>query len=181
LESQQPVVFVTQGTVATDYENLMLPTIEAFAEEDVLVVATTGNPTDDLRLEQRPSNLRLEQFIPYDQLLPHVDVMITNAGYGGVQFALSQGVPLVVAGQTEEKGEICARVEWSGVGINLKTESPKSNQIKQAVKKILSTSEYKNKAQQFKDDFSKYDASDKAAELLEKLARTKQKIIRTDD
>ena len=36
--------------------------------------------------------------------------MVTNGGYGGVQLALAHGVPLVVAGNTEEKGEIAARV-----------------------------------------------------------------------
>jgi UDP:flavonoid glycosyltransferase YjiC (YdhE family) len=29
--------------------------------------------------------------------------MVTNGGYGGVQAALANGVPLVVAGATEEK------------------------------------------------------------------------------
>ncbi len=173
-KSNRPVIVVTQGTIATDYSNLILPTIEAFAEEDVLLVATTGNPTDNLNLEKRPANLRLEQFIPYHELLPYVDVMITNGGYGGVQFALSYGVPLVVAGQTEEKAEICARVNWSGVGINLQTESPKLQQIKQAVTKVLTDGQYKNKAQQIQKDFARYDATTKATELLEELAGKKR-------
>ncbi len=178
LKSNRPVIFVTQGTVATDYSNLMLPTIEAFAKEEVLVVATTGNPTDSLNLKERPANLRLEPFIPYDKLLPYVDVMVTNAGYGGVQFALNYGVPLVVAGQTEEKAEICARVSWSGVGINLKTESPKLQQIKQAVTKVLTDSQYKHKAQQIQKDFAQYDAPKRAAELLVELAVKKRPILR---
>ena len=72
-------------------------------------------------LSRLPDNARVEPFIPFGALLPHVDVMITNGGYGGVQFALAHGVPLVVAGATEEKPEIAARVAWSGAGINLKT------------------------------------------------------------
>ena len=50
--------------------------------------------------------------------------MVTNGGYGGVQIALSYGVPLVVAGTTEDKPEVAARVAWSGAGINLKTATP---------------------------------------------------------
>ena len=61
-----------------------------------------------------PSNARVDTFLPYDQLLPHTDVMITNGGFGGVQRALSFGVPLVVAGTTEDKPEVAGRVAWSG-------------------------------------------------------------------
>ena len=68
-----------------------------------------------------PTNVRLERFIPHDVLLPHVDVMVTNGGYGGVQQALAHGVPLVVAGDSEDKPEVAARVQWSGAGINLHT------------------------------------------------------------
>ena len=68
--------------------------------------------------------MRLERFIPHDRLLPHVDVMVTNGGYGGVQQALANGVPLVVAGDSEDKPEVAARVHWSGTGVNLRTGRP---------------------------------------------------------
>ena len=69
------VVFVTQGTVATDPGNLLLPAIRALAKDDVLLVATTGGADPDFVLPrtQRPRNLRLETFVPFTQLLPHVD------------------------------------------------------------------------------------------------------------
>ena len=61
---------------------------------------------------------------PTTCLLPHVDAMVTNGGYGGVQQALAHGVPLVVAGDSEDKPEVAARVQWSGAGINLHTGRP---------------------------------------------------------
>ena len=64
--------------------------------------------------------------IPHDLLLPKVDVMVTNGGYGAVQRALSMGVPLVVAGNTEDKPEVAARVAWAGAGVNLKTGTPET-------------------------------------------------------
>ena len=50
--------------------------------------------------------------------------MITNSGYGGIQQALAYGVMLIAAGKTEDKAENGARIAWSGVGIDLKTDSP---------------------------------------------------------
>ena len=69
--------------------------------------------------------------------------MVTNGGYGGVQMALSQGVPLVVAGTTEDKPEVAARVAWSGAGINLKTAAPTPAQVRDAVRALLDDQRYR--------------------------------------
>jgi UDP:flavonoid glycosyltransferase YjiC (YdhE family) len=174
----KPVIHVTQGTVATEVDDLIAPTLQALADEDVLVVAATGGkPIESLKLAPLPANARVEPFIPYYHLLPHVDVMVTNGGYNGVQAALAFGIPMVVAGQTEEKPEICARVEWAGVGINLKTKTPTPRQIKNAVKKILHSPDYRQKAQLIQADIARYDAPIRAAKLLEQLAATKQPVF----
>ncbi|HEY9739173.1 MAG TPA: glycosyltransferase [Coleofasciculaceae cyanobacterium] len=180
LQGNRPVILVTQGTVATDLDELIVPTLQALADEDVLVVATTGGqPIESITLAQYPANARIEPFIPYSRLLPQVDVMVTNGGYNGVQMALANGVPLVVAGQTEDKPEVCARVQWSGVGINLKTNKPTPTQIRDAVKQIRHISHYRQKAQHFQAEMARYDAPTLSATLLEQLAATQQPVVRT--
>lgn len=179
LQSAIPVVHVTQGTVATEASDLIVPTIQALTNEAVLVIVTTGGKAiKSLNLECVPANVRIEPFIPHAHLLPHVDVMVTNGGFNGVQIALANGVPLVTAGQTEEKPEICARVQWSGTGIDLKTNTPTPTQIRDAVTKMLASPSYKNNAQKFQKEISSYDSSALAANLLETLANTKQPILR---
>lgn len=180
LKGSQPVVLVTQGTFATDPEALIVPTLQALAQEDVLVVATTAGRAIDIPPTAIPANARIESFIPYPELLPDVDVMITNGGYNGVQMALAQGVPLVAAGQSEDKPEICARIEWAGVGINLKTEKPTQQQIRLAVRKVLSNHRYKTRAKDFQSAIRQYDAPTLAATRLEQLAVTKQPVFRTE-
>ncbi len=179
LKGDIPVVHVTQGTVATDTNDLIVPTLQALADEDVLVVATTGGqPIENIKLDPIPTNARIEQFIPHYHLLPHVDVMVTNGGYNGVQVALANGVPLVAAGQTEDKPEVGARVQWAGVGINLKTKTPTPTQVRNAVKAILDSSDYRQKAQFLQAEMARYDAPTLAVTLLEKLAATKQPVLR---
>ena len=56
-----------------------------------------------------PDNVRVAEMLPYSELLPKTDLMVTNGGYGGVQMALANGVPLVVAGAREDKPEVAAR------------------------------------------------------------------------
>lgn len=75
LKSGRPVVHVTQGTIEMDFSRLLIPTLQALAEEELLVVATTGNkPKESLQLNDHgslPENARLETFIPHAHLLPH--------------------------------------------------------------------------------------------------------------
>ena len=149
LEGTRPVVHVTQGTIAnSDLSQLVLPTIDALAESDALIVVSTGGrPADDLG-DGLPSNVRVAEYLPYDRMLPLVDVMITNGGYGGVQQALAHGVPLVVAGQTEDKVEVSARVGWSGAGVNLKTNRPSAAMVASAVRRVLGDPAYAERARE---------------------------------
>ncbi|MFE4229067.1 glycosyltransferase [Arthrobacter sp. NPDC056886] len=144
LDAGRPVVHVTQGTVANrDFDDLVRPAVEGLAQDDVLVVVTTGGRPVDALTGPLPENVRVASYLPYDELLPKTDVLVTNGGYGGVQFALRHGVPLVVAGQTEEKAEVSARVAWSGTGINLRTNRATPEAVAKAVRTILSNSSYR--------------------------------------
>jgi UDP:flavonoid glycosyltransferase YjiC (YdhE family) len=69
-------------------------------------------------------------------------VYITNGGYGGLHYAMENGVPIVVAGDTEDKPEGAARVAWAGAGINLKTGRPAPSAIRDAVRKVLGDGRY---------------------------------------
>jgi MGT family glycosyltransferase len=173
LESGRPVVHVTQGTVATDTRDLVRPTIEALADEDLLLVVTTSEPE---KLGPLPPNVRVERMIPHPVLLPYVDVMVTNGGYNGVKVALAYGVPLVAAGKTEDKPEVCSRIAWSGAGINLKTGFPTPVQLKQAIQDVLHNPSYRQKAQAIRADFARHDSPTEAAQLLEGLVQVRQPV-----
>jgi MGT family glycosyltransferase len=171
LPRDKPIIHVTQGTLSNDPQDLIVPTIKALADEPVHLVVTIGDrDIQELEMASLPSNVQVEQFIPHAQLLPLVDVMITNGGFNGVQTALSHGVPLVCAGKTEEKPEVCARVAWSGVGIDLKTQRPQPKQIKQAVRKILADRQYQERAQEIQRSIAETNAALDGAVLLERLA-----------
>lgn len=147
LDAGAPVVHVTQGTIAnSDFSQLVLPTIDALRDSDVLVVASTGGrPVGDVAADL-PANARIAEYLPYDLLLPKVDVMVTNGGYGGVQQALRHGTPLVVAGRTEDKVEVCARVGWSRAGIDLQTQTPGAAKIRAAVHRVLKEAAFRAQA-----------------------------------
>jgi len=167
-DEARPVVHVTQGTIATEATDLLRPTLDALRDLDVLVVATTGGkPVESLG--PLPSNVRAAPFVPHVHLLPKVDAMVTNAGFGGVQTALAHGVPLVAAGGSEEKPEIARRIAWTGAGVDLRTSTPTPAAIRAAVREVLSVPSYREHARRLQREIAGYDASTRAANAVERL------------
>lgn len=169
------VVHVTQGTYtaeSTNSETLIQPTIRALEHEDCLVVGTVPTrDTEAFLARALPANVHVERFIPHTNLLPFVDIMITNAGYNGVLAALSHGVPLVCAGISEDKADMSALVAQCGAGINLKTDRPSEAQIRDAVKTIRNDLEYATQAKRIQDDFARHDSAMEACNLIEDLVK----------
>lgn len=157
LDGDRPVVVVTQGTLANDdLSELVEPTLAAFDGEDVLVVAALGRPVAGL-VPHAPDNAVVEEFVPFDRLLPHADVLVTNGGYGATQQALAAGVPVVVAGQTEDKPAIAARVGLLGLGVDLRTQRPTPEEVAGAVRQVLATPSFRDSAVELSRAYEKVD------------------------
>lgn len=161
LRSGRRVVLVSQGTVANgDFGQLVEPTLRALADrDDLLVVATTGGRPIDAVAGPVPANARLATFLPFAPLLSKVDVLVTNGGYGTVSMALAAGVPLVVSGRSEDKAEVAARIAWSGVGIDLASEAPSPEAVRDAVSRVLDEPNFRDRAAALSRSFAEVDAA----------------------
>jgi MGT family glycosyltransferase len=171
LDGSRRVVLITQGTVSNhDLCQLVAPALAALADRpDLLVVATTGGRPLDTLPGMIPANARVSRFLPMEWLMPHVELVVTNGGYGNVSQALNLGIPLIVAGTTEDKAEVAALVAWSGAGINLKTSTPTVAALREAVTTMLDGTSYRAKARALAQDFARYDAKRKVPSLLTTL------------
>jgi MGT family glycosyltransferase len=173
LDGARKVVLVTQGTLANhNFDLLIGPTLAALADEpDILVIATAGGrPVEAIR-GPIPHNARLAQYLPFEWILPRTDVLVTNGGYGSVNQALSFGIPLVTAGLTEDKADVNARVAWSGVGIDLATNEPTPQALRQAVRDVLDKPNYRSRAARMADEFSGIDTRSEILRLISELTR----------
>ena len=137
LDGSRPVVAVTQGTIANqDLSELIEAALTGLADLDVTVVAALGRETGALSIPV-PANARAAEFIPFDKLLPKVSILITNGGMGGTQQAIAAGVPVIVAGATEDKPGVAARAAYHGLGIDLRTARPAPEAVATAVESVL--------------------------------------------
>lgn len=181
LDTGVPVVHVTQGTIDNhDPGRLIVPAIRALADDDVIVVACTGGRDTGTVTSHfpdgLPANARVAEFLPYDVLLPRTSVVVTNGGFGGVQQALRHGIPLVLAGSSEDKPEVAARVAWAGAGVNLRTGDPRPEQIREAVRLVRRERSYRTQARRLADQAAALgDPVDRIAERLAELASIRER------
>lgn len=178
LSRYNKVVLVTQGTVEGDVNKIIAPTLSAFENTDVLVIATTGGSgTEELRRRFSADNLIIEDFIPFDEVMPFAQVYITNGGMGGVMLGFQHGLPQLVAGVHEGKNEINARIGYFQYGINLKTETPKPEQIRQAVKEILRNPLYKRNVERLRKELAGYDPGQLCEQYVAELLPGSQTVL----
>jgi UDP:flavonoid glycosyltransferase YjiC (YdhE family) len=173
------ILLVSQGTISNnDLGKLLAPTILGLGDrEDLLILATTGGrPIEDIPCTLAPNTIA-SKYLDFSQILPDVDVLVASASYGTVTQALSLGVPMVVAGRSEDKPEVAARVTWTGTGIYLATDTPTPEQVRDAVYQILAKREYRSCAQKLAQEFASYDPATSLAELVEMLVAEQQELV----
>ncbi|KAG6365475.1 hypothetical protein INS49_007086 [Diaporthe citri] len=167
------VVGITQGTFATDPTSLILPATRALRGDAGLLLVVPSQQAEEVTQallsdgSGLPSNLRLAAWLPYEALLPRCSVLVTNGGYGSVTQALSHGLPLVCAGTSEDKKDTAARVTRAGAGVDLGTDCPSPEQVRDAVAEILGDGTYRENASRVGRGLNSLGGAARACELLE--------------
>jgi UDP:flavonoid glycosyltransferase YjiC (YdhE family) len=179
LDGSRKVVLVTQGTLANHNFGLVIgPTLAALANErDLLVVATAGGRPIDAIPGPIPANARLASYLPFEWILPEVDVLVTNGGYGSVNQAMSFGIPLVTAGLTEDKADVNARVAWSGVGIDLATNQPTPQALREAIRTVLDKPDYRRRAALMAGEFASIDTRSEVLRIISQLGHGSNETV----
>jgi UDP:flavonoid glycosyltransferase YjiC (YdhE family) len=81
--------------------------------------------------------------------------------------AISHGIPVISAGLTEDKEEVSAHVQWSGAGIDLRSNHATPEAIKHAVDEIFAQSGYRERAKQLSLEFASHDVEAELLSLIE--------------
>jgi len=162
LGKYKQVILISQGTIDNkDPDKLIVPALEALKDTGALLIVTTSySKTEELRKSYPQDNIIIEDFVDFDFILDHADLFICNGGYGSILLSLSKGVPVLAAGIREGKNDINAHVDYFGVGIDLRTESPRPDDIQRAAERILSEPRWKQNVARLRDEFSGHDPNE---------------------
>lgn len=159
------IVLVAQGTEVLDHRETVIPCIRGLANrQDILLIAVLCKKGATLDQHMAifedsvlPKNARVVDYFPYDAVLAHADVFVSNSGFGGVGHAIANSVPMVQCGSVFDKGDIGQRVEHSGLGVYLPDESRTPEAIAAAVQELLTQPKYKQRASELSAESQTYD------------------------
>src|SRR5467141_1115378 len=83
---------------------------------------------------------------------------------------MSFGIPLVTAGLTEDKADVNARIAWSGVGIDLATNEPSPQALREAVRTVLAKPNYRWRAWLMAEEFDEIDTRSEIRRIVSQVS-----------
>ena len=129
---QRPIVLVSISTAYQRDERLISVALEAFADEDVALVATTG-AADPAGFDV-PPNARVEQFLAHRPLLEKAVCVVCHGGQGTTQKALAAGVPVCAVPFLRDQFDVARRVEVADAGVKLHHNRLNPRRLRAAVR-----------------------------------------------
>ncbi|KAI1427363.1 glycosyltransferase family 1 protein [Xylaria sp. FL1777] len=160
--ARRKIVAIAQGTLAIDWDNVLLPTIQGLAgREDILVVAilcVKGATLEGRLPGPVPTNTIVVDYFPYDAVIEHADVFVSNGSYGVFSHCVAHGVPMVLSGHTEDKIALGMRGEYAGFAVNLGKEQQTPEAFAKGVDAVLTNPKYKKRAMELRAEAEEFDA-----------------------
>ena len=160
----RPIVLVTASTAYQHDEKLIATALEAFAGEDVALVATTA-ATDPSQFSP-PPNARLEQFLPHRPIIERAACVVCHGGQGTTQKTLAAGVPVCVVPFCRDQFDVARRVEATNSGVWLHHKRLTPARLRAAVREAI---EKRPGAGRVARGFAEAGGAPAAADVVEEL------------
>ncbi len=143
----RPLVYVTLGTIFNlESGDLFARVLQGVRGLPVDVLVTVGASVDPADVGAQPANVRVEQFVPQADVLPHAAAVVCHGGSGSVIGALAHGVPVLVLPMGADQPDNAARVEALGVGTALDVMHLTPADVRAAVDDLLHDPRYRTAA-----------------------------------
>jgi UDP:flavonoid glycosyltransferase YjiC (YdhE family) len=81
--------------------------------------------------------VRVERFVPQEQVLPRCAAVVAHAGSGSVRGALGHGLPLVLVPQGADQFDNAARCAAAGAAVVVRPQELAAEAVRLALKRVL--------------------------------------------
>jgi MGT family glycosyltransferase len=160
----RPIVLVTASSSYQADERLITTALDAFAGEDVALVATTA--AIDPEQFSAPPNARVERFLPHGPIIARAACVISHGGQGTTQRTLAAGVPVCVVPFCRDQFDVARRVDVADAGASLHHRRLTPQRLRSAVHHAMSKREG---AQRVARAFAAAGGASAAADVVEEL------------
>jgi UDP:flavonoid glycosyltransferase YjiC (YdhE family) len=173
-----PLVYVTFGSIAGSFPQA-LPVyglaLQVLDELPVRALLTVGRDLDLDALPAAPDNVRVERWVPQQDVLGHAAAAVVHGGSGSTLGAIAAGVPLVVVPLFADQPQNARRVAEVGAGLavepNRDDPDATAAALRDAIGRVLEEPSYGERARALADELRAEPPVDGAVGLLEQLDR----------
>jgi zeaxanthin glucosyltransferase len=117
-------------------------------------------------------------YAPQLELLKRASLTITHGGLNTALESLAAGVPMVATPINFDQFGVAARIRWTGTGEFVKASGLASEELRRVVTRVLNEPSYRENAGRMRDAIARTAGSEHAAEIIEKVVRTRKPVIR---
>src|SRR5215211_1016303 len=167
------LVYLSLGSLGAADVELMQRLIDLLGRTPHRYVVSTGPQHELLHLAP---NMTGAEFLPQTRILPHVDLVITHGGNNTVTECFQAGRPMLVLPIFWDQHDNAARVEEAGFGRRLPTYSFEDGELAATVDALLADAELRQRLAKISRRLRAAPGTERAADLIERLAREKQPI-----
>jgi UDP-N-acetylglucosamine transferase subunit ALG13 len=135
--TDEPLVYITFGTVFNADLAPFAEAVEAARELPVQVVVTLGPGNEPSSLGAQPANVEVAEFIPQAELLPRCAAVVSHAGSGTFLAALAAGVPQVLIPLAADQFLNAAAGVRGGVALSVQPDAVSVSSVRDALARVL--------------------------------------------
>lgn len=131
------------------------------------VVVTVGERYDPASFGPQPDRVRIERFIPQEEVLPASDLVISHAGSGTMLGSLAHGLPSLLLPMGADQAYNAERCERLGVAEVLDPVTVTADAVSAAVEAMLADGTYRTAADHVRQEFNALPGVEASVALLE--------------
>ncbi|MGQ0831307.1 MAG: nucleotide disphospho-sugar-binding domain-containing protein [Microthrixaceae bacterium] len=162
------LVVISLSTTYMRQEDLAQRILDAVGELPVRALFTAGPALHGTPL--RPAaNTTMVPFVPHRDVFPHADLVVTHAGWGTINAALSCGLPMVCIPCGRDQPDGARRVADAGAGVIVK-KTASAARIRAAIAAVLDDPALRAGAQRMATAMGRQDGAEVAVrEIVDRV------------
>lgn len=158
---EAPFVYATMGTLWNE-PALFRSLLDALDGLPALVTVGRDAPLPD----GVPARIRVDRFVPQEEVLPHARAVLSHGGSGTMLGALAHGLPLLLVPQGADQFDNALLCEQAGVGLVVMPEEADAASIRAALDRVLEEPSFAEAARRLAAEIA---AMPSAAEVAQRV------------
>jgi MGT family glycosyltransferase len=173
----QPLIYASMGTL----QNRLLPVFQNIAaaceDLDAQLVISLGGSANPEVLQGIAGNPLVVRYAPQLQLLERAGLTITHAGLNTTLECLTNGVPMVAIPIANDQPGVASRIVWSGCGEAVPVKKVNADNLRIAIKKVLTEDSYRKNALRLQAAIQKAGGTKRAIDIVEQAISTGKPVL----